>query len=135
VRKFSCLLSIAALVVACDRPAAFPLPPASEYTPAQFELAEGAKVDTLKGASVTQEFLRVSGVRALLGRLFVAGDVQPTSQSTVVISEELWRRRFGANAAIIGKPIRVNGRDAIVVGVMPKQFSIPAGAEIWLPRG
>lgn len=119
---------------ACDRPPAFPQPPASEYTAAQFELATGARVDTVRGASVTQEFLRVSGVRALLGRLFIAGDFQPAGSSTAMLSETLWRRRFGADPTIIGKPIRVNGRDAVVIGVTPTQFSIPAGAEVWVPR-
>jgi hypothetical protein len=136
VRTLSTLLLAATIGVAaaCDRPPAFPQPPASEYTAGRFELAEGPKIDTVQGASVTQEFLRVTGVHAVLGRQLTAGDVQSGGSSTVVLSRELWERRFGADPAIIGKPIRVNGRNLVIVGVMPKEFAIPAGAEIWLPR-
>jgi MacB-like protein len=119
---------------ACDRPQEFPQPPASEYTAAPVVLAEGTKVDTVRGASVTQEFMRVSGVRALLGRLFYADDFQPAGSSIVFLSEDLWQHRFGGDPRIIGKPLQVNGRNTVVVGVAPKQFSIPAGAQIWLPR-
>lgn len=135
MRKLSCLLLAATSVTACDRAPAFPQPPTSEYTAARFELVEGAKIDTVQGASITREFLRVSGVRAVLGRLFAGEDFQPTGSPVVVLSRQLWQRGFGSDPAIIGKPIRVNGRNMIVIGVMPREFAIPAGADIWLPRG
>lgn len=136
MRKLACLLLTATIgAAACDRAPAFPQPPASEYTAAPFELVEGSKIDTVQGASITQEFLRLSGVRAVLGRLFSGEDFQPTGSPVVVLSRELWERGFGSDPAIIGKPIRVNGRNMIVVGVMPREFAIPAGAAIWLPRG
>src|SRR5215475_1800955 len=107
------------VVLGCSESPAFVLPPASEYTVARFELATPSP-DTIQGAAISQQFLRVIGIRPVLGRLFAGDDFQPASMPTAVISYELWRQRFGAEPTIIGKPIRLNGADAVVLGVTPK---------------
>ena len=136
MRKLSWLFAaaVAGATGGCDRAPAFPQPPASEYTAARFELSANSKADTVQGATVTQEFLRVSGVRAILGRLFIPGDFAPAGPQTAILSQTLWQRRFGGDPTIIGKPIRLNGQDAIVIGITPREFAIPPGAELWIAR-
>jgi MacB-like periplasmic core domain len=126
---------VVALATACDRQSpAFVQPPATEFTASRFELASGSTVDTVPGAAITQQFLRVIGVHALLGRLFIAEDFQPAGPSTAVLTYDLWQRRFGGDPSIIGKPIRLNGTDAVVVGVIPQKVEYPPGAAVWITR-
>ncbi len=94
---------------------------------AGFDVAERAP-----GARVSADFFRVAGRRAALGRTFNADDVREDARA-VVLSDGLWRRRFGADAGIIGKTVQVNGGGHVVVGVMPNDFVFPAGAKIWAP--
>jgi hypothetical protein len=126
-------LAATALVLACTESPAFVQPPASEYTAVRLELAT-PPLDTIQGAAISQQFLRVIGIRAVLGRLFTDSDFQPAGMSLAVLSYDLWSRRFGADPTIIGKPIRLNGADAIVVGVIPKGVEFPKGASVWIPR-
>ena len=96
---------------------------------AGFDMAERAP-----GARVSAEFFQVAGRSAALGRTFTADDVRE-QQRVVVLSHGLWRRRFGADPAIAGKSIQINGEGHVVVGVMPDDFVFPAGAKIWTPLG
>ncbi len=127
------LAAMALVVLGCSEAPAFVQPPASEYTAARFELAT-PPLDTVQGAAISQQFLRVIGIRPVLGRLFIGNDFQPAGAPTAIISYDLWTRRFGAEATIIGKPIRLNGVEAVVVGVTPKGFEFPKGASVWIPR-
>jgi putative ABC transport system permease protein len=69
-----------------------------------------------------------------LGRGFVEDDERPGAERTVVLSHQLWTRRFGRDEAIIGETIRVDGSAHTVIGVMPQGFQFPtASAQIWLP--
>src|SRR5678810_227640 len=70
-----------------------------------------------------------------LGRVFVAEEAQTGAASPLVIlSDRLWHRRFAADPKIVGKQIRMDGRDATVVGVMPKGFWYPNPfSEFWVP--
>jgi len=78
------------------------------------------------------------GVQPALGRAFRREDEAPGSQRVTVLSYEMWRRRYGGDANILGRTIRLNDNLVTVVGVMPPDFrlpedlSIPQGAELWL---
>jgi putative ABC transport system permease protein len=50
-----------------------------------------------------------------------------------VLSHGLWLRRFGRDPHVVGQTVRLDGRPTLVVGVMPKSFDFPTGAELWLP--
>lgn len=127
------LAATALLVLGCTESPAFVQPPASEYTAVRLELAT-PPLDTIQGAAISQQFLRVIGIRAVLGRLFTDSDFQPGNMPLAVLSYDLWSRRFGADPTIIGKPIRLNGADAVVVGVTPRGVEFPKGASVWIPR-
>jgi putative ABC transport system permease protein len=75
--------------------------------------------------------LQVSPVK---GRNFSETEDVPNGPSVVIISEQLWRSRFGADAGIVGRQIEVNGQSREVVGVMPTRFHYPTAAtRLWLP--
>jgi predicted permease len=99
--------------------------------------ASGATLDGASGpvrvdaGSVSANFFTVLGVAPTLGRAFTADDAPVGTPESVVLSDALFRRRFGADAAVVGRAITVDGAPATVVGVMPATMSLPPGAELW----
>jgi putative ABC transport system permease protein len=109
-----------------------------------FNLTGGDRAESLLGAFVSSDLFPVLGARAALGRLFVEGDDRPGGPRVAVISDALWRRRFGADPRAVGSTVRINGETHTVVGVMAPGFefpaTIPGGAvlpsrelEVWAP--
>ena len=88
----------------------------------------------VQGMQVTPEFFSVLRVAPFLGRTFNAADGIPGQDHGVILTYELWQRQFGANRAIVGQKIDVNGGPGEVIGVMHKGFSFPGiKAEVWTP--
>jgi putative ABC transport system permease protein len=85
------------------------------------------------GFHVSPEFFAALDGRAALGRTFLAKEEVAANAKRVVLSDGLWRRRFGADPAIVGQPVLIDGAQWIVVGVMPPSFTFPQLAEIWSP--
>lgn len=92
----------------------------------------GEPVRLTLGAA-TANLFETLGVAPLLGRGLVAGDDAEGAPRVAVLSEGLWRARFGADPGVIGQDIVLNGRPSTIVGVMPASFAIPPGAELWQP--
>jgi len=86
----------------------------------------------LPAASVTSGFFRVLGVSPAMGRAFVPAEEKRAS-SVAVLSDQLWRSRFGGDRDILGKTITLDGGRATVIGVMPDGFAFPRNVELWLP--
>jgi len=128
------MVAFAAVASGCDKPPGYAEPPASEYTTTKVELSAPPAVETVGGAAVSRDFIRIAGVRPLLGRWFIDGDFQPAGGQLAVISSSLWRRRFGGDPTIIGRSISLNGQNVVVVGVMPEIFEFPKGTGVWVPR-
>jgi putative ABC transport system permease protein len=84
--------------------------------------------ERLSGVRVSWNYFDLLGVRPLLGRTFERNDDRPEDWFSVVLSERLWRRRFGADASIVGRTITLNDRPFRVLGVMPDTFQ-PLDAE------
>jgi predicted permease len=85
------------------------------------------------GAYVTGDFFTVLGVRPALGRPIGADDAVPDGPRVVMLSDGLWRGRFGGDLSLVGRTIMLNGVATTVIGVMPPQFDYPAGADLWRP--
>jgi putative ABC transport system permease protein len=83
---------------------------------------------------VTVGFFQILGVEALFGRTLTPDEYRPGAPAVVVLSHGLWVRRFGADRALIGQAVRLNGQAHTVVGVMPPAFEFPPGRELWAPR-
>ncbi|MGB8476315.1 MAG: ABC transporter permease [Candidatus Acidiferrum sp.] len=83
---------------------------------------------------VTANYFSVLGVSPELGRTFAVGEDQAGHDHVVVLSHQLWERRFGSNASIVGKNVRLNGEPYTVIGVMPQSFRLMSfQAQLWLP--
>ena len=92
----------------------------------------GSIPEQVQGASVTAGFFPTLGVSPLIGRTFAVGDDKPAMGSLIVLSESVWRRRFGASSAVLGKTILANGAPSTVIGVMPGVFRFPGrDTEAW----
>ena len=84
---------------------------------------------------VSANFFDVIGVRPALGRGFLPGEDVPGRDRVVVLSDALWRRRYGADPAIVGRTIRLDDEDYLVAGVAPRKFAFPKAVELWTPYG
>ena len=100
-----------------------------------FTLTGGAEPARIEGARVTATFFSVLGVDPMLGRAFRSDEDNPGAAPTVILSHSLWRSRFGADPAIVGQQIRLDGEGYTVLGVLPQSFQFaPMGkAELWVP--
>ncbi len=85
------------------------------------------------GAEVSADFFHVLGVRPVAGREFFSEEEQPGHNPTIILGEDLWRRRFAADPHLIGQTLLFNGIRREVVGVMPHGFRHPYSAEVWVP--
>jgi putative ABC transport system permease protein len=87
----------------------------------------------IPGATVTPGFFTVLRVNPSIGRTFLAGEDQPGRNDVAILSDALWRTRFGADFRVIGKTITLDGIARTVVGVMPAGFGFPNDAQVWTP--
>ncbi|HEV3073401.1 MAG TPA: ABC transporter permease, partial [Thermoanaerobaculia bacterium] len=95
------------------------------FDPGTVNLTGGAEPEQIASARVSANLFDVLGVKPMLGRSFNAAETGKPPGHVVVLSEELWRRRFGGDRSIVGAAIDVDGRPATVVGVMPAGFKLP----------
>ena len=87
----------------------------------------------LQATSVTVTFFYTLGVRPRIGRGFASGDDLPGANAIVIIADNLWRDRFGADTAVVGRSISVEGYRKTIVGVMPAGFEFPKHTQVWTP--
>lgn len=100
---------------------------------ANFNLTGDGPPERLNGARTTADVPQTLGVPPLHGRIFTDAEVQADAP-VALLSHALWRRRFGASPAIVGRKIQLNGKPHEVVGVMPRDYRHPdATFEIWTP--
>lgn len=85
------------------------------------------------GAYVTEDFLKILGVAPAIGRDITADDNRPGAPKVVILAHGVWQRDFGGAPNIVGKDVRLNGKPATVIGVMPEKFSFPNREEMWIP--
>ena len=100
---------------------------------ANFNVSDGNGADRILGAQVTVDFPRVLGVQPILGRSFTADEDKPKGPKVVVISDGIWKERFGSDPNVVGKSMRLDGEARTIVGVMPAEAAFPAGARLWVP--
>jgi predicted permease len=102
--------------------------------PQNFNLIGSGEPERVVAARLSANFLSVLRVRPVLGRPFTAADEQRGPAPVVLLSHGLWKRRFGADPAILGRTINLSGTPYEVIGVMPPGFQFPAREhELWIP--
>jgi predicted permease len=89
--------------------------------------------ERIDSAVVSTSFFPLLGVHAQLGRVFLPEEGQPGREHVVLLSDGLWRRRFGTDPAISGRKLVMNGQSYLIVGVLPRDFQLPLEAEVWTP--
>lgn len=97
-----------------------------------FNLTGDGEPERINGSTVTSNLMRTLGVSAQLGRTFVDDDDQHQDQKLAIISDALWKRRFGADRDIVGKTINIDASTHTVVGVMPVGFKFPVQSDLWV---
>jgi predicted permease len=94
--------------------------------------------EQVSGLRVSAGFFPVLGVEPFLGRTFLPEEEIRGKDHEVILSYGLWKRRYGADAGLVGKPIRMDGEDFTVVGVMPAGFHWEFWSgqrQLWVPVG
>ena len=100
----------------------------------QRNLIVGEQVgEPVDAAEISAAAFRVTGVPPLMGRVLVDEDESPQSPAVVVLGNRLWKMRFGADPAVIGRVVRLGATQATVVGVMPEGFAFPVRQNLWTP--
>jgi putative ABC transport system permease protein len=104
----------------------------------------GGEPEQVRGATVTASLLRAFGTQPALGRLFLDEEDRPNAPGVVLISDSLWRRRFGADVSALGRSVPIDGVPHAIVGIMPASYVAPPPvvfrgpppadrAELWVP--
>jgi len=105
------------------------------YTGEQLNLTGGEAPERVAAELVTPEYFDVLGAQPLLGRLFgAATEGAAGGERNVVLSEGIWRRRFGADPQVVGRVLEIERLPFTVVGVAPRGFvGLSTAPELWLP--
>jgi putative ABC transport system permease protein len=93
------------------------------------------RAEQVNGQRVSAAYFRVLGIEPIVGRGFSADDDRERGPNVVVIADALWRRRFDADPAIVGRAIALDGASFTVLGIMPRGFEniMAPMAEVWAP--
>jgi putative ABC transport system permease protein len=102
------------------------------FSHVQFNLTGQQQPEHVSGSVVTPDFFLTLGAQALAGRTLSPDLDKPGSPRAAVLSHALWQRRYGADPAIVGTAITIDGESVIVAGVMPRSFQLPAGCDLWV---
>jgi len=95
--------------------------------------SDDAGGESVPTALASGNLFDVLGARALLGRTLTADDDRRASAPVVILGHGAWMRRFGGDTSVIGRRVALGGTRYTVVGVMPRAFEYPRGAEAWIP--
>ena len=104
-----------------------------------FTLTGMGAAEQLRGRLITSDFFRILGVKPVLGRTFEPGEDEIGRAPIVIISEGFWKRKFGGAPDVLGKVLTLDGRDNVVVGVIPADFDLLLQTsnlrEVYVPIG
>lgn len=99
-----------------------------------YNLASGGPPELALGARVTEDFFDALSIQASAGRVPAREELRDGADGRVVLlSHNLWVRRFASDPAIVGREIRMNGQNYTVTGVAPKELRFPVEAQLWTP--
>jgi putative ABC transport system permease protein len=96
-------------------------------------LSDRDEAERVQGAAITSNLFPTLGVQPILGRPFREDDDRWGAEPVVMLSHEVWQRRYRGDPALVGRSIRVNGTPHTVIGVMPPRFSFPETQKVWIP--
>jgi len=97
-------------------------------------IAINGEADRLPALRVSAEFFPLLGLTPIAGRPFTRENEQPGHGDVLLISYRLWQDRFGGAADAIGRTVRVEGKPAVIIGVLPPTFSFMGRVDVILPE-
>ncbi len=95
-------------------------------------LTGDGQAERYDGAFADGNIFDVAGVAPELGRSILPRDTIESAAPVVVLSHQLWTERFDTDPKVIGRTVRVNGKSSEIIGVMPKGYSFPSNAQLWV---
>ena len=101
------------------------------YGSGQATLLSGGEPKRIRSAEVTIDFFSLLGVKPLAGRTFLPEEHEAGGPRAIILSEGLWRDRFGADRSVVGREVTLDGRNVTVVGVLPGRFNFPEDCDAW----
>lgn len=107
-------------------------------SPRSFHLSTGDETERVDGELVSGNYFDVLGATAAHGRLLSPVTDDERADAGVVVSYRLWQRRFGGETSVLGRTVRLDGHDFIIVGVVNEPFAgikIGAPRDVWAPLG
>jgi putative ABC transport system permease protein len=96
-------------------------------------LTGGERAERVRMGSVTDGFFTLLGVQPFLGRIFLPEEDVPNAERVVMLTHSIWKRRYASDANIVGKAIQIDGKSAVVVGVLPPGFVFREPFQIYSP--
>ena len=105
----------------------------SAFTPLDLTVTGNGQAERIPSAGVSSGLFETLGVRPALGRTILPDDEQTGWPQIVVLSDGLWRRKFGGDPGVIGKTVHIEGKNMTVTGIMPPGFEFPKDAQLWQP--
>lgn len=107
---------------------------AAVSTESEFNLTGKGAAIRIFGSTATANLLSVLGAPVARGRAFAPGEGSPGRDAVVILSDSLWKTKFGGDPAVIGRVIALNGMNREIIGIMPPGFSYPSSkAQVWIP--
>ena len=105
------------------------------YSGDAFTIAATGEPKNTFAAQVTPSFFSTLGVKPALGRDFLVDEMRSDGPHVTILTDGFWRTEFGADPNVIGRIIRIDGKPATIVGVLPRDFEFAPGrsAPVWVP--
>jgi putative ABC transport system permease protein len=100
-----------------------------------FNLTGVDRPERLQCGEATSGLFAVLGIQPILGRVFTYEEDQPGRNQVVLLTEGLWKRRFGGDPSVLGRTIHLNGKPYTVVGIVPSILQWFAPLDAWIPTG
>jgi putative ABC transport system permease protein len=125
--------SIPKFTVWCEQTQVFQDIAAYDFEGPGVNLTGGDRPEQLKGIHVSAGYFGVFGATVAAGRTFTADEDRPGGPHVVVISNGLWRSRFGSDSGLVGRTISLQGEPYVVIGILGPNFTTNPPTDLWLP--
>jgi putative ABC transport system permease protein len=103
------------------------------YRSGDMNLTGNGEPERVYGAAVTANFFAAVGVEPPRGRAFLSDQDEPGHDQVAILSYGLWQRRFGADSAVLGKNVNIDGRPYTIIGIMDRNIEFPVPTDLWIP--
>jgi len=94
---------------------------------------EGRPAEQFQGTYQSANLFEIIGQRPMIGRDFSAQNDTPAGDPVVILSNGLWKNRYGGDPSVVGRTVKINSRACTIIGVMPPDMKFPFNNDLWVP--